>query len=296
MVELEPGRGIRKQRETGRVRFGKTVFTEPEDLLEDAIGVLLFAAVPEQSVFKLFLEWAEPALPFPGRHRAAQLVGFARSKARRNHCDFHDLFLEQRNAEGAFEHPLYLRAGIFDLLQAVLAAQVRMHHVALDGARPHDGNFDHQVVELLRLQSRKHRHLRARFDLEHADGVGLLDHRVDGGILGRDVLHPERGAAAVPDKVQSAPDRREHAQAEHVHFHQADSIQVVLVPFDDRPVGHCRVLDRHEARNLASSDHEATDVLGEVPRKAAQFADQFDELSYGQRARIETRLPKPCGK
>ena len=42
------------------------------------------------------------------------------------------------------------------------------------GPGPHDRDLDHQVVELARLQARQHRHLRARFDLEHADRVGAL--------------------------------------------------------------------------------------------------------------------------
>ncbi len=55
------------------------------------------------------------------------------------------------------------------------------------GPGPDDGDLDHQVVKTGRLQARQHRHLGARFDLEHPDGVGLLDHGVGFRILGRDV-------------------------------------------------------------------------------------------------------------
>ena len=53
-----------------------------------------------------------------------------------------------------------------------------MHHVALDRPRPDDRDLDHEVVESLGLHARQHRHLRPAFDLEHADRVGLPDHRV----------------------------------------------------------------------------------------------------------------------
>jgi hypothetical protein len=64
----------------------------------------------------------------------------------------HRLLLEQRHAEGLAEHGLeFIRIamlrrgrGIFDRLLTVPSPQVGMHHVALDRARPHDGDLDHQ--------------------------------------------------------------------------------------------------------------------------------------------------------
>ena len=43
-----------------------------------------------------------------------------------------------------------------------------MHHVALDRARPHDRHLDHEIIKFFRAQARQHGHLRAAFDLEHA--------------------------------------------------------------------------------------------------------------------------------
>ena len=63
------------------------------------------------------------------------------------------------------------------------------------GPGPDDRHLDHQVVEAARLQPRQHAHLRARFDLEHADGVAAADHVVGGAIFGGDVLHAPRPAA-----------------------------------------------------------------------------------------------------
>ena len=62
--------------------------------------------------------------------------------------------------------------GIAHRLRPFRRLQVRMHHVALDGTGAHDGDLDDEVVVAARLQARQHRHLRARLDLEHTDGVG----------------------------------------------------------------------------------------------------------------------------
>ena len=66
-------------------------------------------------------------------------------------------------------------------LDAVAPAQIGMHHVALDRPRPHDRDLDDEIVEAARLQSRQHRHLRAAFDLKHADEIGARQHLVDRG-------------------------------------------------------------------------------------------------------------------
>ena len=54
-------------------------------------------------------------------------------------------------------------------VDAFAAAQIGMHHVALDRPGAHDRHLDHQIVEAARFQTRQHGHLRAAFDLKHAD-------------------------------------------------------------------------------------------------------------------------------
>jgi hypothetical protein len=130
-----------------------------------------------------------------------------------------------------------------------------MHHAALDRAGPHDRHLDHQVVEIGRLQARQHRHLRARFDLEHAHGVGALDHSVDCRVLGRNVLHAQAA------KIQRAADRGQHAEREHIHLEQPERLEIVLVPLDHSALGHGRVLHRHQLGERAARDDEAADML-----------------------------------
>ena len=55
--------------------------------------------------------------------------------------------------------------------------------------------------------------------------------------------------------------RREHARAQHVDLEQAQRVEIVLVPLDDRAVGHRRILDGHQLIQAAARDDEAAHVL-----------------------------------
>ena len=62
--------------------------------------------------------------------------------------------------------------------------------------------------------------------------------------------------------MKRAPDRAQHPQAEHVHLEQAQRIEIVFVPLDDRALGHGRIFDRHDFIQAAAGNDEAADVLG----------------------------------
>ena len=157
-----------------------------------------------------------------------------------------------------------------------------MDHAAFDRAGSHDRNFDHQVVKAARLQARQHRHLRARFDLEHADGIGLADHVVGGDIAFRHILDAEFAAAHQADQIESPVQGAEHAQRQHIDFQQPQRVEIVLVPFDHRALGHGGVLDRHQARQRPRRQDEAARMLAQMTRHAQQLAGQDDHLAQLQ--------------
>ncbi len=80
-----------------------------------------------------------------------------------------------------------------------------------------------------------------------------------------------------------------------VDLEQAQRVEVVLVPLDDRAIGHRRVLDRHHPFEQVARDDEAADVLRQVARKAHQFARQGDETDEHRTVGIEARLADPLG-
>ena len=165
-----------------------------------------------------------------------------------------------------------------------------MHHAALNGAGPHDGHLNHQVVKTRGLEARQHAHLRAAFNLEHANGVGAADHGVGGRVFGGHIGQPKRPAHAGAEQIERLAQGREHAQREHIHLEQAQGIEVVLVPLDDGAVFHGGVFDRHQARQRAPREHKATHVLRAVARKANQLGRKFQPLAHRKRLCVEAQL------
>ena len=278
-VPLEPGAGVGQLREAGGVRFGKAVFAEALDLAADGFGEGALVAVRQHAGDDAFVVLCQVALAPPGRHGAPQFVGLAFAVAGGVHGDLHDLFLEDGHAEGAGQRLPDLGAGIRNpggAVQPGLFAlfQEGMHHAALDGPGPDDGDLYRQVVQMARLQAGQHAHLRARFDLEHAYGVCLADHVVGVRVVGGNAVEIEQFLLPLAGELQGAPQRRQHAQGQHVDFEQADGVQIVLVPLHDAAVGHGGVLDGYQARQRPARHDEAPRVLGKVARKIQQLLGQ----------------------
>jgi len=109
------------------------------------------------------------AIAFECRHRAAQPVRVFRRKAGADNGDLHRLLLKERHPQGLAQHFPQCVGRVVDGLSARAAAQIGMHHVALDRPRPHDRDRDDEIVKFLRLEPRQHRHLSAALDLEDAE-------------------------------------------------------------------------------------------------------------------------------
>ena len=133
-----------------------------------------------------------------------------------------------------------------------------------------------EVVEARRLQTRQRGHLRARFHLEDANRVGLLQQVVHVGIVGGKMgeIEKEGGGQwavgqcradfrAVPlppppccvHELNGVLQHRHHAEPEQVHFDDAHLGAVVLVPLHDDAAGHRGRLERHDRIELALANH-----------------------------------------
>ena len=93
------------------------------------------------------------------------------------------------------------------------------------------------------------------------------------------------------EQCKAATDGRQHAECQHVHFQNAELVQVILVPLDDRAVGHRGVLDGHQPAQRLFSNHETTDVLGKVPGEADDLTRQRQQPVHHGTVGIESRLP-----
>ena len=200
-------------------------------------------------------------------------------------------------------------------LAAGAAIQIRMHHLPDDRARADDRDLHDEIVEARRLEPRQRRHLRARLDLKHADRVGRLQHRVDGGIVrqvgeidtcgaaGCGVLRRVRCRVPAACVLRTAapalrpavrihqPNRvlqhRHHAEAQQIDLDDAHVGAVVLVPLHDDAAGHAGVFERDDRRQLALADHHAAGVLAEMPRQVLHLIPEPREVLHAAIAGIE---------
>ena len=162
VAALDPGGGVDEEREARRVAFRKAVFAKALDLAEAALGEAPLVAARDHALDHLRLEQADGADAAEGRHGAAQLVGLARLEFRRHDGDLHRLLLEERHAERLCRARSSARPadrasgrglGIVHLLDPLPAAEIGMHHVALDRAGADDRHLDDEVVEGARAEA-----------------------------------------------------------------------------------------------------------------------------------------------
>ena len=164
-----------------------------------------------------------------------------------------------------------------------------MHHVALDRPWPDDRHLNDDVVERARLQPRQHRHLRSRFDLKRPQRVGFADHRVGGGVLGRDGCQIQHLAFMFRQQIERAPHTAQHAKTEHIDLHEAEGVDVVLVPLDYLAVDHGGRLDGHQIVQPFLGQHEAAWMLRHMPRKPDQCARQIHRQAQPAVFQIEVQ-------
>ena len=165
-----------------------------------------------------------------------------------------------------------------------------MHHVALDRARPHDGDLYDQVVEGARLGAWQHRHLRSALDLEDSKRVGLADHCIGARVLGRDRSEIEADGLVLLQEIEAPLHAAEHAKREAIDLHEPQNVDVVLVPFDHLAIGHRRGFDRHQLVEPVVGQHEAARVLGQVPRRSDQLPGKLQRQAEPPVAQVEVEL------
>ena len=160
------------------------------------------------------------------------------------------------------------------------------------GPGPHDRDLDHQVVEVRGLQARQHRHLRARLDLEHADGVGALAScRRPRGLrrgmsciveaarrgMRRHRSSARRIAVSMPSASTSTLSSPSASRSSLSHW---ITVRSAIAAFS---TGTSRV-------EQAARDHEAADVLRQVAREADQLAGERDQPRDHRVVGIEAAL------
>ena len=95
------------------------------------------------------------------------------------------------------------------------------------------------------------------------------------------------------EQPEAEVELRQGAEPQQVHLEQAEVLQVVLVPLDDRPARHRRVLDGHQVVDRLVAEQEAARMNREVPRDVADLLAQPEEVIVERRGRIEPGVRQP---
>ena len=165
-----------------------------------------------------------------------------------------------------------------------------MNHVALDRAGADDGDLDHQVIEGARLHAGQEVHLRAGFDLKHANAVCFAEHVIDLGVFGGE--RGERvGLVMVQfEQIKAFADAGEHAECQHIDLQDAQRVDIVFIPTDDGAVLHRGVFDGHKFVQPPFGDDEAADMLRQVAGEADDLENQLHRQAQAVVVWIETNL------
>ena len=150
-----------------------------------------------------------------------------------------------------------------------------------------------RLVVMARPEPRQHRHLRAALDLENADRIRAADPVVGPRIVRRDPVERQAPAIMLLDQPKTEIELREGAEPQQVHLEQAEILQVVLVPLDDRPAGPRRVLDRHQVVDRLVAEQEPARMDREVPRHAPDLLAQPEEVAVQRSGRVEPGVRQP---
>src|SRR5580704_15726000 len=79
-------------------------------------------------------------------------------------------------------------------------------------------------------------------------------------------------------KIKAAPQAAQHAECEYIDLHQADRVDVVLVPLDEFAIRHGGMADRHRFVEPPAGEHETADVLGQMARESEQLSGNQNSL------------------
>ena len=128
--------------------------------------------------------------------------------------------------------------------------------------------------------------------MEHADCVGVLDHLECLGIVGRDGVHAERDvlASVLFEQIEGAAHAAEHAEAEDIDLHEAQDVDIVLIPLDDLTVLHGGGFDGDKLVQSVLREDETAGMLGEVAGKPDQFPRQIEREPQARVVQIKIQL------
>ena len=99
----------------------------------------------------------------------------------------------------------------------------------------------------------------------------------------------EIDALMLGQKVERLLHAGQHAESEDVDLHEAQRVDVVLVPLDHLPVDHRRGLDRHEVIEPIVRQDKAARMLAEMARRAHELAGEVEREAEAAVGKVEVQ-------
>ena len=78
------------------------------------------------------------------------------------------------------------------------------------------------------------------------------------------------------DQIKAFADTGEHPKRQDIDLQNIQSVDIILVPFDDRAVIHRGVFDRAKLIQSPLGDDKPADMLAQMSRKPDDFTNQLD--------------------
>src|SRR5699024_9431295 len=107
---------------------------------------------------------------------------------------------------------------IFDRLASGSTADIRVHRAAWNRTGADECDFDRQIVETSRLQTRQGSDLGAAFYLKHPDRIGAAQHVVDRRLLAWDSGQLPALTKMLGHQIKGGRHRTEHAQPQKIEY------------------------------------------------------------------------------
>ena len=268
------------------MRLVERILRETDHVIEDGLGSRAADAVADTARdlhLAVFVQLAVDEIllflqhdgHFLLGHRAAHQVRTAVAVACEITHDLHDLLLIDQAAVGDVKDRRQFRAGIADMRRILLIVDIfrdRVHRTRPIKRDPCDDIFEAGRLQIFH----KLRHA-AAFQLEHPTGVACGDHFVNARIVVIHFREIDLDAVIFLDHLQRVANDRQVAQAQKVHFEQAQFLDRRHRKLRRRAL--IRQIQRHIFIDRRLGDHHARRVRGRVTRHTLDRLRHVDNLA-----------------
>ena len=238
------------------MRLVETVASEFLEQIENLVGLGLVDIVELGCSLDEFVTVLGHFLDLLLAHRAAQQISAAERVAGEQLRGLHDLFLVDQHAIGLFADRLQQRMIILDFHLAMPALDEigdQVHRSRTIERHQRRDMFHRANLELFAEIAHS-----SRFQLEHTDGIGLVEKVVGLGVVERKVVNGDVDSLGLLDKIAGIADDRQGLEPKEVHLQQAEVADrahgvlgdngAILILFERQKIVQRLIANKHAGR------------------------------------------------